>query len=92
MYDFDGDFETVFTGEHDPRHTGLIDTYRGSKNLPQWKKDSYCANIHLASDGTKFPSHIQENDTLMFYRKSLCRGARLVRQNRQVVNVNRLQG
>lgn len=77
MYDFEGDFETVYTGEGDIRKAGLIDTYKGSKNLPQWK--GKCANINGASDGVKFQSLIEPNDTLTFFRKSLCRSARIVR-------------
>lgn len=77
MYDFDGDFETVYTGETDIRLTGLIDKYRGDVNLPQWT--GKCANVNRASDGVKFPSFIQPNDTILFYRKSLCRSALMVR-------------
>ncbi|KAH0550224.1 scavenger receptor class B member 1-like isoform X1 [Cotesia glomerata] len=77
MYDFDGDFETVYTGENDVRKTGLIDKYRGDINLPQWT--GKCANVNGASDGAKFSSYIEPNDTLLFYRKSLCRSAKMVR-------------
>ncbi|XP_018346276.1 PREDICTED: scavenger receptor class B member 1-like isoform X3 [Trachymyrmex septentrionalis] len=77
MYDFDGDFETVYTGETDVRLIGLIDKYNGDVNLPQWT--GKCANVQGASDGVKFPSYIEPNDTLLFFRKSLCRSARLVR-------------
>lgn len=76
MYDFDGDFETVFTGETDVRKTGLIDKYNGDVNLPQWT--GKCANVHGASDAVKFSSYIQQNDTLLFFRKSLCRSERMV--------------
>lgn len=78
MYDFDGDFETVFTGETDSSAAGLIDTYRGSKNLRQWH-EPHCSNIHMASDGTKYKSFIEPNDTLLFFRKSMCRAQRMVR-------------
>lgn len=77
MYDFDGDYETVYTGEKDVKKTGLIDTYNGDVNLPQWT--GKCANVNGASDGTKFPSFIEANDTLLFFRKSLCRSAKMVR-------------
>lgn len=76
MYDFEGDFETVYTGETDVRLTGLIDKYNGDSNLPQWT--GKCANVAGASDGTKFQSYIEPNDTLLFFRKSLCRSARMV--------------
>jgi len=76
MYDFDGDFETVYTGETDVRLTGLIEKYNGDVNLPQWT--GKCANVQGASDGVKFSSYIKPNDTILFYRKSLCRSARLV--------------
>lgn len=58
------------------RMTGLIDKYNGDVNLPQWT--GKCANVHGASDGVKFPSYIMPNDTLLFFRKSLCRSERLV--------------
>lgn len=77
MYDFEGDFETVYTGDLDVRMTGLIDKYKGDVNLPQWT--GKCAYVHGASDGAKFPSYIQPNDTLTFFRKSLCRAASMVR-------------
>ncbi|KAG5320971.1 SCRB1 protein, partial [Pseudoatta argentina] len=77
MYDFDGDFETFYTGETDVRMIGLIDKYNGDVNLSQWT--GKCANVQGASDGVKFPSYIEPNDTILFFRKSLCRSARLVR-------------
>ncbi|KAK0167045.1 hypothetical protein PV327_004493 [Microctonus hyperodae] len=83
MYDFEGDFETVHTGEYDVRQTGLIDKYNGDVNLPQWT--GRCANVGGASDGAKFKSYIEPNDTLIFYRKSLCRSARMVRTGEKIV-------
>lgn len=76
MYDFNGDFETIYTGETNIRMTGLIDMYNGDMNLPQWT--GKCANVQGASDGVKFPSYIEPNDTLLFFRKSLCRSERMV--------------
>lgn len=76
MYDFDGDFETIYTGEHDVTKTGLIDTYNGARTLPQWKEP--CGNIQYASDGTKFPGDIKPDDELKFFRKSMCRAKPLV--------------
>ncbi|CAB0031494.1 unnamed protein product [Trichogramma brassicae] len=83
MYDFDGDYETVYTGETDARLTGTIDTYRGSDQLPQWT--GKCANVRGASDATKFQSFIQPNDTLQFYRKSLCRSGKLIRVGEKTI-------
>ncbi|KAF5286498.1 hypothetical protein FQR65_LT12581 [Abscondita terminalis] len=80
MYDFDGDFETIFTGEYDVTKTGLLDTYRGSKQLPQW--EGACGNVNNASDGTKFRGHLKPNDTLLFFRKSMCRAQTLVPVNK----------
>lgn len=76
MYDFDGDYETIYTGETDIRLSGMIDKYNGNVDLPQWT--GKCANVNGASDGTKFRSYIQPNDTLLFFRKSLCRSERMV--------------
>lgn len=76
MYDFDGDYETTYTGENDIRMTGLIEKYNGDTNLPQWT--GKCANVNGASDGTKFLSYIKPNDTLLFFRKSLCRSIKMV--------------
>ncbi|KRT82644.1 hypothetical protein AMK59_3893 [Oryctes borbonicus] len=76
MYNFKGDYETVYTGEDDITKAGLLDTYRGSTKLPQW--EGYCGNIQNASDGTKFPSNLDKNETIFFYRKSLCRAKPLV--------------
>lgn len=77
MYDFSGDFETFFTGETDITKSGLYDTFRGSTDLQQWE-GKHCSNIQDASDGTKFKSFIKENETLLFFRKSMCRPQRLV--------------
>jgi scavenger receptor class B, member 1 len=77
MYDFTGDFETFFTGETDPTMSGLYDTFRGSTDLPHWE-GKHCSNIQNASDGTKFKSFIKDNETLLFFRKSMCRPQRLV--------------
>lgn len=89
MYDFDGDFETIYTGETDESISGLIDTYKGSENLKQWKQP-HCSNINMASDGTKFKSFIEPNDTLLFFRKSMCRAQTLVciHQYKYIVLVN----
>lgn len=83
MYDFDGDYETVYTGENDVKMTGLIDKYNGNVDLPHW--EGKCANVRGASDGSKFPSYIQPNDTLLFFRKSLCRSARMTRTGEKVI-------
>jgi hypothetical protein len=72
MYDFDGDFATVYTGEKDVRKSGLIDTYRGLPVLPHWKGE-HCSRVRDASDATKFPSLLQPDDTVYFYRRSVCR-------------------
>ncbi|XP_052748979.1 scavenger receptor class B member 1-like isoform X2 [Galleria mellonella] len=77
MYDFSGDYETVFTGVHDVRYSGLIDTYRGSTDLPQWE-GKHCSNVQNASDATKFKGGLGKNDTLLFFRKSMCRSGILI--------------
>ncbi|XP_078051265.1 scavenger receptor class B member 1 [Augochlora pura] len=76
MYDFDGDYETVYTGETDVSMSGLIEKYNGDVNLPQWT--GKCANVNGSSDGSKFPAFIKPNDTVLFFRKSLCRSAHMV--------------
>ncbi|XP_067620772.1 scavenger receptor class B member 1 isoform X2 [Eurosta solidaginis] len=78
MYDFDTDYETFYTGATNPAISGLYATYRGSTNLPQWDGE-HCSNIELASDGTKFKSFIQPNETIKFFRKSMCRPINLHR-------------
>ncbi|XP_072948525.1 scavenger receptor class B member 1-like [Epargyreus clarus] len=77
MYDFNGDFETIFTGENDVQLAGLIDTYKGSTDLPQWE-GKHCSNVQYASDGTKFKGGVERNETILFFRKSLCRAAPLI--------------
>ncbi|XP_012270978.1 scavenger receptor class B member 1 isoform X2 [Orussus abietinus] len=83
MYDFEGDYETVYTGENDVKLTGLIEKYNGDVNLPQWT--GKCANVKGASDGAKFSSYIEPNDTLLFFRKSLCRSAKMYRTGEKTV-------
>jgi hypothetical protein len=77
MYDFDGDIATVYTGETDVRKAGLIDTYRRLPRLPHWEGE-HCSRVRGTSDATKFPSLIQPNDTVYFYRKSVCRAMPMV--------------
>lgn len=82
MYDFNEDYETFYTGENDSSISGLYATYNGSPNLTQWK-GPHCSSIHLASDGTKFKSYIKKNETVLFFRKSMCRPQRLVRNSEE---------
>nr|CAI5839718.1 unnamed protein product [Callosobruchus analis] len=85
MYDFDGDFETVYDGQKlGLKNIGLIEKYRGSTKIPQW--ESPCGDVTGASDGTKFPGYIQPNDTLLFFRKSMCRAKSLVKVNETIAN------
>ncbi|XP_043947113.1 scavenger receptor class B member 1 isoform X1 [Drosophila biarmipes] len=78
MYDFSTDFETFYTGVPNPALSGLYATYRGETNLPQWE-GNHCSNIEFASDGTKFKSFMQSNETVKFFRKSMCRPINLYR-------------
>nr|CAD7425436.1 unnamed protein product [Timema monikensis] len=71
MYDFEGDIATVYTGENDIRLTGQLENYNGGHYLPQWEGE--CGKINGSSDATKFKSYIEPNDTLVFFRKSVCR-------------------
>ncbi|XP_065358409.1 scavenger receptor class B member 1 isoform X1 [Calliphora vicina] len=91
MYDFDNDFETFHTGVPDPSISGLYATFMGKKDLSHWKGD-HCSNIEMASDGVKFPSFIQPNDSLKFFRKSMCRPINLFRSDEERVNVGSLSG
>ncbi|KAG7295692.1 hypothetical protein JYU34_021976 [Plutella xylostella] len=77
MYDFNGDYETIFTGAGDISNAGLIDTYKGSTDLPQWD-GKHCSNVQYASDGTKFKGGVGKNESVLFFRKNLCRAAPLV--------------
>ncbi|RVE46258.1 hypothetical protein evm_009082 [Chilo suppressalis] len=77
MYDFNGDYETIYTGATDVSQSGLIDTYNGSPNLPQWKGE-HCSNVRGSSDGTKFKGALDRNESVLFFRKSLCRAAPLI--------------
>ncbi|XP_075149222.1 scavenger receptor class B member 1 isoform X2 [Haematobia irritans] len=91
MMDFNKDYETFHTGVPDPRISGLYATYRGSSNLPQWEGE-HCSNIDKASDGVKFPSFLQPNDTIKFFRKSMCRPVRLRRADDERVLRGSLTG
>ncbi|XP_037881878.1 scavenger receptor class B member 1 [Glossina fuscipes] len=91
MYDFDSDYETFYTGRSDPSLSGLYATYRGNTDLPNWP-EKHCSNIEMASDGSKFRSFIKPNDTLKFFRKSMCRPIHLVRADTDIVNKRGLKG
>ncbi|CAG9856254.1 unnamed protein product [Phyllotreta striolata] len=85
MYDFDGDYETVYDGQKfGYKNIGLIEKYKGSTKIPQW--DSPCGDITGASDGTKFQGYITPNDSLLFFRKSMCRAKKLIRVNETIAN------
>ncbi|XP_028136382.1 scavenger receptor class B member 1-like isoform X2 [Diabrotica virgifera virgifera] len=85
MYNFEGDYETVYTGQKlGLENIGLIEKYRGETKLPQW--DSPCGDITGASDGTKFKGYTKPNDTHLFFRKSMCRAKKLIRVNETVTN------
>ncbi|XP_031841613.1 scavenger receptor class B member 1 isoform X2 [Nomia melanderi] len=84
MYDFDGDYETVYTGETDVHLSGLIEKYNGDVNLPQWT--GKCANVNGSSDGAKFPGYIEKNDSVLFFRKSLCRSAHMKYSGEKTIN------
>lgn len=77
MYNIEGDFSTTFTGETDYRITGLLDKFNGRTTLPQWPYP--CNNVTGASDGSKFNALLKGNETLVFFRKSLCRSIEMVR-------------
>nr|XP_013100075.1 unnamed protein product [Stomoxys calcitrans] len=91
MMDFNKDYETFHTGVSDSRISGLYATYRGSENLPQWDGD-HCSNINYASDGVKFPSFLEPNDTIKFFRKSMCRPVRLRRADDERILKGSLTG
>ncbi|XP_055541325.1 scavenger receptor class B member 1-like isoform X3 [Wyeomyia smithii] len=61
--------------------SGLYESYLGLPRLQQWEGD-HCSNIQNASDGTKFKSFIQEDEQLLFFRKSMCRAQRMVQAGR----------
>lgn len=85
MYDFDGDYETMFSGHKNTAISGLYDTYRGSIDLSQWEGE-HCSRIQYASDGVKFKSFIEYNETLRFFRKSMCRPQTLVSTNNHLID------
>uniref|UniRef100_A0A1A9W5I5 Scavenger receptor class B member 1 n=1 Tax=Glossina brevipalpis TaxID=37001 RepID=A0A1A9W5I5_9MUSC len=91
MYDFNNDYETFYTGKTDTSLSGLYATYMGNTDLPNWP-EKHCSNIELASDGSKFRSFIKPNDTLKFFRKSMCRPINLIRADNDIVTKGSLQG
>ncbi len=76
MYDFSGDVSTTYTGEFDNHLSGILATYNRLPYLPQW--EAPCNALQGSSDGTKFPTGIKNNETIRFFRKSLCRSMPLV--------------
>ncbi|CAH0385788.1 unnamed protein product [Bemisia tabaci] len=85
MYDFKGDISTIYDGTTDVKKAGLIDTYNRLDHLPQWEHP--CDKVQNASDGTKFPSLIKPDDSLYFFRKSMCRTMPMVRTSgKQMLN------
>lgn len=76
MYDFTGDVSTTFSGEDNNHLSGILATYNRLPYLPQWKAP--CNKLQGSSDGTKFPTGIKNNESLSFFRKSLCRSMPMV--------------
>lgn len=76
MYDFDGDVSTTYTGDPDLHQSGILATYNRLPHLPQW--EAPCNKLEGSSDGTKFPTMMAPNESLSFFRKSMCRSMPMV--------------
>ena len=76
MYDFDGDVSTTYTGQTDLHLSGILATYNRDSVLQQW--EAPCNKLEGSSDGTKFPTGVKANESLRFFRKSMCRSVPMV--------------
>ncbi|KAG5877696.1 hypothetical protein JTB14_018169 [Gonioctena quinquepunctata] len=73
IYDDYVDNVTVYIGpKFDERHFFLIDKYDGSEYLPSREKQ--CGDkLKGSSEGVSYPQRLSKNDTLRYFRKTLCK-------------------
>ncbi|TKS90738.1 Platelet glycoprotein 4 [Collichthys lucidus] len=67
---FDGPYN-VFTGKDDISKVGVIDSWRGEKNLSFWD-DPYC-NMINGTDASSFPPFVDKKKPLYFFSSDICR-------------------
>ncbi|XP_069020868.1 platelet glycoprotein 4 [Embiotoca jacksoni] len=67
---YDG-FYNVFSGKTDISKVGLIDRWRGQRNLTFWN-DSYCDMIN-GTDASSFPPFVDKKKPLYFFSSDICR-------------------
>lgn len=74
----EGQVFTVYTGETNPHLAGVFATYNRLPYLSQWPS-APCNKVEGASDGGKFPTNIEPNETLWFFSPSMGRAMPMVR-------------
>uniref|UniRef100_A0A3Q3VJ78 Platelet glycoprotein 4 n=1 Tax=Mola mola TaxID=94237 RepID=A0A3Q3VJ78_MOLML len=62
---------TIFTGKDDISKVGMIDSWRGEKNLTFWN-DTYC-NMINGTDASSFPPFVDKKKPLYFFSSDICR-------------------
>ncbi|ODM93432.1 Scavenger receptor class B member 1, partial [Orchesella cincta] len=75
------DVFTVLTGKENLEDFARIALYKGQSGLGVWKTDA--CNELKGSDGTGFPSMLNENSTVYIYQPDFCRPLELVVKNPQ---------
>ncbi|EHB13406.1 Platelet glycoprotein 4 [Heterocephalus glaber] len=60
----------VFNGKDNISNVGIIDTYKGRKNLTYWQ--SYCDMIN-GTDAASFPPFVEKSRILQFFSSDICR-------------------
>ncbi|XP_053465034.1 platelet glycoprotein 4 isoform X2 [Nycticebus coucang] len=60
----------VFNGKDDISKVGIIDTYKGRRNLSFW--ESYCDMIN-GTDAASFPPFVEKTRVLQFFSSDICR-------------------
>ncbi|KAI3366682.1 hypothetical protein L3Q82_009356 [Scortum barcoo] len=67
---YDG-YYNVFTGKDDISKVGMIDRWRGQRNLTFWD-DPYC-NMINGTDASSFPPFVDKRKPLYFFSSDICR-------------------
>ncbi|XP_023666688.2 platelet glycoprotein 4 [Paramormyrops kingsleyae] len=74
FYPYNGTFDgyyNVHTGKEDISKVGVIDRWKGERELPYWK-DNYCDMIN-GTDASSFAPFLDKKKELFFFTSDICR-------------------
>jgi hypothetical protein len=75
---------TVFIGPNNTKRFFTMDQYNGRNRFGYWP-DMTCDSVKQATEGILYHQQISKDDTLHFFRKTLCRAVVLVYESKCVL-------